>query len=185
MKKISGKVVMLLFVLAIPTIAHATPGVLKLFVKAYPDAATTQLGDCRTCHLPANENFLNPYAQSLKEGNFDFAAIEEQDADMDGKSNIVEIKAGDLPGSQAGADEVFLFTNRMGTITFNHEGHSLAPRYGIKGQCDTCHGPDIFPRRFNDTEKWQTIAHKVCKGCHGKDESSNAPRKCRECHIKK
>ena len=173
-------VVLLLF----PSLSHATPGILKMFLVKYPASEGSQLASCRTCHLPVVENCLNSYAIALKENGLDFSIIEKIDSDGDTVSNIDEINAKQLPGSQAQADEVFVFTNRIGAITFNHEKHSLAPPYLSKGKCDKCHNENGFPRRFDNNITWQPIAHPLCKGCHNESGSPNAPQRCFECHDK-
>ena len=170
--------------LVVPTLTFATPGILKMFISKYPDTIKSQLADCRTCHLPAEKNNLNSYALSLKENALDFSAVEDDDADGDSLSNIDEIKMLQLPGSQAQKDEVFVFNNRIGAITFNHEKHSLAKAYLSEGVCSNCHSDDTFPRKFDDNVYWQKIAHPLCKGCHKKSESVNAPKRCFECHDK-
>ncbi len=174
----------LLVTLLIPTLSPATPGILKLFIAKYPTSEGSQLANCRTCHLPAEKNCLNSYALALKENGLDFSLIEKLDSDGDTVSNIAEITARQLPGSQAQEDEVFIFTNRIGPITFNHEKHSLAAPYLSKGKCDNCHSEDTFPRKFDDNVSWQPIAHPLCKGCHKESGSENAPTRCFECHDK-
>jgi hypothetical protein len=170
--------------LSLPGVALATPGIMKRFVKQYPESAGSQLASCRTCHMPVGQDFLNNYATALKENGLNFKVIEESDADGDGQTNRQEIEKQQLPGSQAQADEVFIFNARIGKVTFNHERHSLDAAYGINGDCSVCHGDDTFPRRFDDTIPWQNIAHVVCKNCHKKEENVKAPRQCRECHVK-
>lgn len=171
--------------LVVPTLTFATPGILKMFISKYPDTIKSQLADCRTCHLPAAKNNINSYGLSLKENALDFSAVEDDDADGDSLSNIDEIKMLQLPGSQAQKDEVFVFNNRIGAITFNHEKHSLADPYLSKGKCTNCHDQeDKFPRLFNDNVSWQKIAHPLCKGCHKESGKENAPTKCFICHDK-
>jgi len=171
--------------LIVPTLSFATPGILKMFISNYSETQKSQLADCRTCHMPTVKNNLNSYALSLKEYLLDFRAVEEFDADGDGASNIDEIRMLQLPGSQAQKDEVFIFNNRIGAITFNHEKHSLADPYLSKGKCTNCHDQeDKFPRLFNDKESWQKIAHPICKGCHKESGKENAPKKCFLCHDK-
>ncbi|MFC1827906.1 cytochrome c3 family protein [Thermodesulfobacteriota bacterium] len=174
----------MLTALLFPTLSLATPGILKMFLAKYPASEGSQLSSCRTCHLPAQENFLNSYALALKENGLDFSLIEMADSDSDTVSNIDEINSKQLPGSQAQEDEVFLFTNRIGAITFNHEKHSLASPYLSKGKCENCHSEDAFPRQFDDNVSWQPIAHPLCKGCHKESGSENAPTKCFICHDK-
>jgi hypothetical protein len=169
---------------SIPALSYATPGIMKKFMARYPETEKSQLASCRTCHLPTLENCLNSYAQLLKENRLDFTAIEQTDADADGLVTFDEIRARQLPGSQAQADEIFLFTNRIGAITFNHEKHSLADSYLSKGKCTNCHGPETFPRKFDDNEPWQPIAHPLCKGCHKESGGEKAPKRCFACHDK-
>jgi hypothetical protein len=175
---------LLLATFSIPALCHATPGIMKLFLARYPDTEGSQLASCRTCHLPAQENCLNGYAQQLQGNRLDFSAIEHSDGDGDGIVNIDEIRARQLPGSQAQADEIFLFTNRIGAITFNHEKHSLARSYLSRGKCRNCHGPETFPRKFSDNKSWQPVAHPLCKGCHKESGSEKAPTRCFACHDK-
>ena len=183
MGKIVVRIIMALALL-IPTLAFATPGIMKKFIAMYPETKGSQLASCRTCHMPAEKDFLNSYGIALRENLLDFSAVEIQDADSDGISNIEEIQASQLPGSQAQQDEVFVFTNRIGAITFNHEKHSLDKAYLSEGVCSNCHSDDTFPRKFDDNVYWQKIAHPLCKGCHKESESINAPKKCFECHDK-
>ncbi len=164
--------------------AFATPGIMKRFIAVYPAVAESQLATCRTCHMPVISSSLNGYAIALRDNGLDFKAIEGLDSDGDGRGNLEEISAKELPGSQAGADELFLFTARMGNVTFNHEAHSLDPAYGINGKCVTCHGENGFPRRFDDTVTLQKMAHEICKECHKNSGNENAPKQCRQCHIK-
>ncbi len=186
MKRMLQKLMLLLaFFVVLPTVVYATPGIMKLFVAQYPDTAGSQLDSCRTCHLPAEKDCLNVYAQAVKEKSFDFKALEELDSDSDGRTNLEEIKDKQLPGSQAGEDELFVFTARMGNVTFNHEKHSLDEAYRTRGKCENCHTQATFPRKFDDNAKWQKIAHIVCKNCHKEAKTPNAPTKCKECHIKK
>jgi len=170
--------------LFIPGSTSATPGIMKHFTAHYPQSENSQLASCRTCHMPVVEDCLNSYAISLRDNSLDFAAVENQDADGDGVSNIEEIREKKLPGSQAQKDEIFIFTNRIGTVIFNHEKHSLAREYMSEGRCANCHSEDAFPRKFDDTLSWQPVAHPLCKGCHKKSERDNAPKRCFECHDK-
>jgi len=168
--------------LVVPAQCLALPGIEKLFLATYPAAVGSQLADCRTCHLPTMENCLNDYALALKEAKLDFHAVEEMDSDGDGVSNIYEIRAEQLPGSQAEADEVFVFHNRMGSVTFDHQKHSLAKAYLSEGACDNCHAPDKFPKKFDDRKSLQMLAHPICRGCHQDSGSDKAPTHCRQCH---
>ena len=167
-----------------PALSYATPGILKMFLAQYPASESSQLSSCRTCHMPIQENCLNSYGLALKDNSLDFRLIEKVDSDGDTVNNIDEIEDKQLPGSQAQADEVFIFTNRIGAITFNHEKHSLSPPYLSEGKCDNCHSDDTFPRKFDNNVSWQSIAHPLCKGCHKESGSDKAPKRCFECHDK-
>jgi len=171
-----------LFLLTGAATALATPGIMKRFIETYPVVEESRLASCRTCHLPADRDCLNDYAVALRENSLDFKAIENRDSDNDGTSNIAEIKALQLPGSQAQPNEVFIFTNRIGAITFDHEKHSLAEEYLSEGKCSNCHSDETFPRKFDDTVSWQPVAHPLCKGCHKESGSDNAPQRCFDCH---
>ncbi len=155
-----------------------------MFISKYPATEGSQLADCRTCHMPVQENFLNSYSFALKNNRLDFEAIEQVDSDGDGVSNIDEILTKQLPGSHAQANEVFLFTNRIGSITFNHENHSLAEQYLSEGNCENCHSANNFPKIFDDNLSWQKIAHSICKECHNNSDNEKAPKRCYECHDK-
>ncbi len=173
-----------LLVLLVPTHTLATPGILKMFIAKYPSTEGSQLASCRTCHMPVQNTFLNSYAFALKNNGLDFSATEFADSDGDTVSNIDEISDNQLPGSQAQAHEIFLFTNRQGAITFNHQKHSLATQYLSGGKCDNCHSIEAFPKKFDDNSPWQKIAHSVCKGCHKKSGNKKAPTRCYQCHDK-
>src|SRR3990172_4668269 len=58
--------------------------------------AGTALGDCTVCHSGVPQ--LNPYGQAFKNAGHSFSAIESQDSDGDGFSNITEIDARTFPG---------------------------------------------------------------------------------------
>lgn len=90
--------------------AFALPALPGKFSKFYTDQGidVTKLASqsCRLCHAGVfpNGGNINAYAQDLRNTTdiratpVDFASIEELDSDEDGATNIVEIKAGTLPG---------------------------------------------------------------------------------------
>jgi hypothetical protein len=88
-------------------VAFALPNDLSLFTTTYSPKAGTALANasCLTCHAktpPSKE--LNPYGKDfLSKGRNAAAlkAIENIDSDKDGATNIVEIRAGTLPGDPA------------------------------------------------------------------------------------
>lgn len=75
----------------------------KTLYKPMPDSAIAK-AKCIVCHLdakPKAKGKLNSYGTMLKGKKVDAAslkAIERKDSDKDKFSNIVEIKAGTLPG---------------------------------------------------------------------------------------
>lgn len=89
--------------------AWATLENLKTFKQAYSDKDTKSYS-CKVCHLNAigKKGEMNPYGAVLQqltgEGNAkaltveDLRAVEKDDADQDGVSNLDEITAGTSPG---------------------------------------------------------------------------------------
>jgi len=190
--------------------ANAFPLLEKKLIDQYTVTVTDPAGQpqkkepvvgCATCHSPMVKNGLNPYGMALL-ANFqstkawDFVALESTDADGDGVNSGDEIKAGTNPGSQTKMNgpytmEPFVFTTKaMGTVTFNHDAHSMGDAYGVKGQCNLCHGTEadapntFFPKLFDDRLAMKDISHKLCKDCHTANPSSPAPVKCLDCHKK-
>ncbi len=86
--------------------AEATMENFKSYKQAYPAAKVS----CKTCHLNAvgRKGELNAYGLALQKSKApadakeltkqDIRAIEKQDADGDGVSNLDEINAGTAPG---------------------------------------------------------------------------------------
>ncbi len=181
MKKIFSFFVFV-FLLGSYSSLEAIPSYQTAFVAAYPAVSGTKLNSCSTCHMPIVSDFLNGYGLAVKERKTDFKSIEELDSDGDGKSNIVEINAGTLPGSHASEPEHFVFTNPKGSVSFNHEMHVVGEAYISKGRCDMCHSADGFPKVFNDNESVKDKAHVLCWKCHKDSGNPNAPKKCGDCH---
>jgi len=81
-------------------IADAFPTLPAQVAATYPDA--TNLVTCGTCHVSfdGSDTATNPYGAAYAAAGFDFAAIEGDDSDGDGTSNIDEINsdAGFFPG---------------------------------------------------------------------------------------
>jgi len=175
---------LLVLALLVPAVL-ATPSLLTRFVARYPAVDETKLNSCATCHMPYVADFLNPYGLALKDASLDLAAIENEDSDRDGKTNLEEITALKPPGSLANFTEYFIFTNPQGAVHFNHEAHVALDSYLPKSRCTGCHGPDKFPRRFDDSVSARTLAHQICIQCHQKSAKiSQAPQNCVGCHEK-
>lgn len=91
-------------VLMFASAAFATIAWQKEFDKLYKPGADSELkkAKCAACHVQKNgKGGLNPYGKMLDKKKVEAAsmkAIESQDADKDGFTNIEEIKAGTLPG---------------------------------------------------------------------------------------
>lgn len=162
----------------------ATPSVQTAFVKTYPATKNTVLDSCATCHMPAISDSLNRYGAELVFAPMGFKEIEGIDSDHDGVTNIDEIKALKNPGSRSENPEYFVFTNRKGTVDFDHEAHVLGANYLINGKCAICHGPGKFPRVYNDDVLVKQFAHQICWRCHKLSGSESAPRECSDCHMK-
>ncbi len=92
----------------VAAVAVAMPKDLDLFKATYSPKEGTPLAGaaCLTCHakMPPSKD-LNPYGKDyLGKTTRDAAAlkaIENLDSDKDGATNIVEIRAGTLPGDPA------------------------------------------------------------------------------------
>jgi hypothetical protein len=88
--------------------AWATPAFLTTFNTTYKPKAGTALAkaSCAICHVSATKtDKFNPYGQDLKKNatggkvtKDTLAKVEKLDSDKDKATNIVEIKAGTLPG---------------------------------------------------------------------------------------
>jgi hypothetical protein len=63
----------------------------------YPNSAPLH-NNCSVCHPGYNTNSFNSYATDLRSAGGNFRAIENDDSDNDGFSNIAEITAGTFPG---------------------------------------------------------------------------------------
>ncbi len=74
--------------------AFAMPKYLAKFKATYPEAKALQ--NCQTCH---NAKDRNEFARDFAANGHDFAAIEGFDSDVDGFTNLDEIKAGTQPGN--------------------------------------------------------------------------------------
>ncbi|NUM54230.1 MAG: hypothetical protein HUU46_11345 [Candidatus Hydrogenedentes bacterium] len=63
----------------------------------YPEITTTRLYDCSLCHASGDNR--NPYGMAFEASGHNFQAIEDDDSDSDGFSNITEIEAITFPGN--------------------------------------------------------------------------------------
>lgn len=163
---------------------RATPSLQTAFVATYPAVADSKLDSCGTCHMPAQEDFLNAYGLDLREAKLKFKAIEAKDSDGDNKTNLEEIASAQLPGSFARYPEYYLFNNKKGVVHFNHEAHVAQDNYMPPGACRACHGPDMFKRKFDDRVSIRESAHRLCIRCHKRSGKPDAPTRCSGCHEK-
>ena len=86
-----------------PQTASATPNDLGSAVANYPSLNGSSLQTCDLCHTASIPN-LNPYGIAYKNNGRNtaaFGAIENQDSDGDGFTNIQEINALTFPGNSA------------------------------------------------------------------------------------
>jgi beta-glucanase (GH16 family) len=86
-----------------PQAVTASSGNLSQAVSKYPAINGTKLDSCDLCHT-SNVPSLNAYGSAFKSAGRNtaaFAAIEAQDSDGDGFSNIQEIKALSFPGDKS------------------------------------------------------------------------------------
>lgn len=63
----------------------------------YPDITTTSLYDCSLCHASGDNR--NPFGMDFEASGHNFDAIENEDSDHDGFSNITEIERLTWPGN--------------------------------------------------------------------------------------
>jgi cytochrome c2 len=99
-----------LVVVGFATWAAATPQAGTPFRTLYgtpkEGSALAKAMPCQVCHtaMPPAKTNLNPYAADLQKAakgalnEAAFKAIENLDSDKDGSTNVVEIRAGTLPG---------------------------------------------------------------------------------------
>ena len=105
MKKIYIITAVLVAVFMFCSAAFATLVWQKEFNNLYKPKADSELqkAKCLTCHTkPNGKEGQNAYGKQLEKKKIEAAslkAIEKLDADKDGHTNIVEIKAGTLPGN--------------------------------------------------------------------------------------
>lgn len=78
--------------------ASAKPKFMKNFKAAYPAA---KMSECSVCHVSESNFAMNSYGEAYINSELDFKAIENEDSDNDGSSNIAEINAGTNPGDKS------------------------------------------------------------------------------------
>ncbi|MFP5212194.1 MAG: hypothetical protein ACLGPL_02335 [Acidobacteriota bacterium] len=93
-KQVSLSIILMVAVVALPALSHASSGYVNNFKAQYPSSAAA-LQACGLCHTsaPALNNYGSDFA-----GSHDFVAIEPNDSDGDGFNNITEINGGTMPG---------------------------------------------------------------------------------------
>ncbi|MBW2520101.1 MAG: cytochrome c3 family protein [Deltaproteobacteria bacterium] len=69
------------------------------------------------------------------------------------------------------ADDVVVYENSKGNVTFNHKEHQ-----DRLGDCAKCHEGEPAKIEVN-----KEFAHGFCKDCH---KEMNGPVKCNDCHKK-
>jgi hypothetical protein len=82
---------------ATPT-ARAFQGDMRAARTRYPLIVGTRLDSCALCHVGEQDYRLDPYGRAYERSGSDFAAIEADDSDGDGWSNLEEITALSFPG---------------------------------------------------------------------------------------
>ncbi|GAB4528952.1 MAG: hypothetical protein Kow0063_05590 [Anaerolineae bacterium] len=85
---------------AIPSLTpptQARSSYLAMAQAHYPAIVDTRLDSCNLCHTSSLPT-LNNYGQAYRDNGHNFTAIESQDSDADGYSNLIEITALSFPG---------------------------------------------------------------------------------------
>lgn len=101
MKKIVRSMLILFVVVALIGIVSANNTIKTNFDTTY-STTETRLDTCDTCHIPgqsASAATLNSYGKDLQNNSENFAAIESNDSDKDGFTNIEEIDNLTFPGN--------------------------------------------------------------------------------------
>ena len=129
----------LLFILAHDVEAKNKSEFLPAFEATYPAAVGSRIDSCTLCHnVQGSEYKLNPYARQWKEDE-NFVAINNQDADGDGYSNIEEINAHTFPGNPSDNPSTVTTTTTIPGATTT----TAAPGSGsavYQANCASCHG---------------------------------------------
>ncbi len=71
----------------------------------YPEITSTQLYNCSLCHSSGDNR--NPFGMDFEANGHNFQAIEDEDSDSDGFSNITEIESLTWPGNPLSFPIVF------------------------------------------------------------------------------
>jgi hypothetical protein len=124
------KLLVLLAALAIGASAMAYSSFVTTFKTTYPAASNSALAHCVLCHIdPAGGGPLNSYGDAfLAAGASSFTAIESQDSDGDGYTNLAEIQALTFPGDAASHPAA---TSYILTVTISGTGSgTVAPNSG-------------------------------------------------------
>ncbi len=87
----------MVFIIGAVGSASALSSYYSSFTSTYPSSATASFS-CEICHVPAGPPNRNPYGAAYASAGHSFSAIEGQDSDGDGATNIAEINAGTNPG---------------------------------------------------------------------------------------
>jgi len=127
-KLLFGLIPVLVIALLIPA-ALTSDGYLTSFEKTYPGAAGSSIDSCELCHInPSGGGPLNPYGTDFANNSHNFTAIESNDSDGDGFTNIVEINARTFPGNA--------LDNPLTLKQTALDGATLYSSY-----CSSCHNP--------------------------------------------
>ncbi|MGB8217492.1 MAG: c-type cytochrome [Candidatus Methanoperedens sp.] len=98
-KLIFGLIPVIVITLLLPG-ALSSDGYLTNFEKTYPDAVNSRIDTCELCHInPSGGGPLNSYGTDFASNGHNFTAIESNDSDGDGFTNIAEINAKTFPGN--------------------------------------------------------------------------------------
>ena len=145
--------------------AWATPADLASFKQAYPMVTPVS---CQLCHQNAigKKGDLNAYGLALQKLKIpadakkltvdDYRAIEKQDSDGDGISNLDEIKAGTGPGKPGAAKT----SKRLKTSAAlqAYLGQFLEPSSAWAEE----------PKAGGESAKAEYVGSETCAGCHAK-----------------
>lgn len=119
----------------------------------YPDITTTSLYDCSLCHASGDNR--NPFGMDFEASDHNFDAIENEDSDHDGFSNITEIERLTWPGNPLS------FPFIMGTIKVlkpkGGESWSVGTKATVTWKSDGDAGDEVSIELWRNAEKQATL----------------------------
>jgi hypothetical protein len=125
MRKAADVVMLCLTILVPLSSAFATSSFLNLARQRYPRITGTRLDSCNLCHSGGS---FGLYGQAFRNGGGNFAAIESQDSDGDGYTNVSELNALTFPGDRNDFPKTTLYFPSVSNTSSNFTGFAVTNR---------------------------------------------------------